>query len=116
MRKIERQISQALNTPGMALNSGNTTVDWTDDQTRTDVRFHGHLIASIHWADQIVWVSDCGYQTATTKARLNCILQAVGGRASIHQSDFVWYLTRGLDATEADVTEMQRTASYCVSL
>ena len=32
------------------------------------------------------------------------------------QKNYVWQLTRGLDATEAYVTEMDRNESYAVSL
>jgi len=39
-------------------------------------------------------ISHCGYQTATTKSRLNAILQAFHcGRTNLSQSDFVWHLS-----------------------
>lgn len=116
MRKIERRIQQAINTPGMFLNEGNTTVHWNDDWSRTDIRFHGHLIAEIHYDENCLWITNAGYATNTTKARLNCILNACGGRAHVFQKDWVWHLTRGLDATEPDTIEMNRGQAYCVSL
>ena len=37
-------------------------------------------------------ISHCGYETVTTKSRLNAILRAFhGGRVSLFQKDFVWH-------------------------
>ena len=116
MRKIERQMLQAINTPGQDLTTANTKVRWSDDQSFVEVLLHNNLIASINWATNCMAISDAGWQTTTTKSRLNALLQGLGGRASIAQKNFVWYLTRGLDATEAYVTEMDRNESYAVSL
>ncbi len=80
------------------------------------VWLHDNLIASINWATQCIAISDAGWQTNTTKSRLNALLQGLGNRAHIHQKNFVWHLTRGLDATEAYVTEMERGQAYAVSL
>ena len=116
MRKIERQMLQAINTPGQDLTSANTKVRWSDDQSFVEVKLHDHLIASINWATNCMAISDAGWQTATTKSRLNAILGDLGNRARITQKNFVWYLTRDLDATEAYVTEMEKGEAYAVSL
>ena len=115
MRKIERQMLQAVNTPGMDLTTSNTKVRWQGD-SYTEILLHDNLIASIHWGDRVMWVSDAGWQTNTTKSRLNALLQELGGRARIYQKDFVWYLTSGLDATEPYDREMDRNGCYAVSL
>lgn len=116
MRKIERQMLQAINTPGQDMTTSNTKVRWSDDQSFVEVRLHDNIIASINWATQCIAISDAGWQTNTTKSRLNALLQGLGNRAHIHQKNFVWHLTRGLDATEAYVTEMERGQAYAVSL
>ena len=114
MRKIEALMIAAVNA-GRDWHSGNTSVDVTDHGIV--VRLHGHVIARLDREAQVLWVTDAGWQTTTTKSRLNALLQGVaGGRASVHQSDWVWYLTRGLDATESYVTEMDRNDCYAVSL
>lgn len=116
MRKIERQMLQAINTPGQDMTTSNTKVRWSDDQSFVEVRLHDNIIASINWATQCIAISDAGWQTNTTKSRLNALLLGLGNRAHIHQKNFVWHLTRGLDATEAYVTEMERGQAYAVSL
>ena len=65
--------------------------------TRTEVWGGGvtvylHNNAIARWqADQgVLIISDCGWETSTTKSRLNAILNAFNlGR--IYQSKFVWY-------------------------
>ena len=115
MRKIERQMLQAINTPGQDFTSSNTKVRWQGD-SYTEVLLHDNLIASINWATNCIAISDAGWQTTTTKSRLNALLSGLGGRANIYQKDFVWYLNRGLDATDAYTTEMVRHGCYAVSL
>ena len=116
MRKIERQMLQAVNTPGQNMTNSNTKVRWSDDESFVEVLLHNNLIASISWSNNIIAISDAGWQTSTTKSRLNALLGGLGNRAHISQRDFVWYLTRGLDATTPDTIEMDRRGTYCVSL
>ena len=113
MRKIEAEMIQAVKN-GRDWKSGNTSVDVTDHGII--VRLHGNKIAQVEPWDQVVYVTDAGWQTTTTKSRLNALLLGLGGRAHIAQKNFVWQLTRGLDATEAYVTEMGRNEVYAVSL
>jgi len=94
MRKIERQMLHAVNTPGKDWRSGNTEVEWIDDTTT--VLLHGHSIATINWHTRTMCISDCGWQTSTTKSRLNALLGDLApGRAGIYQRNFQWYLDRG---------------------
>ena len=116
MRKIERQMLTSINTPSQDLTTANTKVRWSDDQSYVEVRLHDNLIASINWATHCIAISDAGWQTTTTKSRLNALLQGLGGRARIYQKDFAWFLERGLDATEPYTTEMDRKDTYAVSL
>ena len=113
MRKIEALMIQAVKN-GRDFKSGNTTVDVPDQGII--VRLHGNKIAQVDHETNCVYVTDAGWQTTTTKSRLNALLQGLGGRASISQKNFVWQLTRGLDATEAYVTEMDRNKTYAVGL
>lgn len=114
MRKIEANMVNAINN-GRTWHSSNTSVDVTDHGIT--VRLHGHKIAQIDHEAGICWVTDAGWQTTTTKSRLNAILRCcVSGRASIHQKASIWHLTRGLDATTPEVVEMDLNAAYAVSL
>ena len=109
MRKIEQTMVNAVNN-GRDWRSGNTSVDVTDHGVV--VRLHGNKIAQLDTEDRILWITDAGWQTTTTKSRLNALLAGVtAGRASIHQSKFVWYLT-----TESETVEMDRRDSYAVAI
>ena len=114
MRKIESLMIQAVQN-GRDWKSGNTSVHNSDHGII--VRLHGNKIAQVDTENQILWVTDAGWQTTTTKSRLNALLSGVAdGRGYIFQKDFIWYLERGLDATESETVEMDRNQSYAVAL
>ena len=108
MRKIESQMVQAV-LGSRDWRSGNTSVDVTDHGVV--VRLHGHVIAQMDWENHTLYITDAGWQTTTTKSRLNALLRNVTKRGHVYQSDFIWYLERGGDAVEMD-----RNKTYAVSL
>ena len=108
MRKIEAAMVNAVNN-GLDWHSGNTSVDVTDHGIT--VRLHGNKIAQLDPELNCLWVTDAGWQTTTTKSRLNALLQGVTQRGHIYQKDFIWYLERG-----GDSVEMDRNVAYSVSL
>lgn len=55
------------------------------------VKYHSTIIAAIH-EDGSVTVNTGGYQTSTTKTRLNALLP---GRTVIFQKDWRWYFYGG---------------------
>ena len=114
MRKIEAAMVNAVNN-GRDWHSSNTSVDVTD--YGITIRLHGNKIAELDHEAQILWITDAGWQTTTTKSRLNALLRCCcNGSASIHQKDFIWHLTRGYDATTPDTIEMDRNKAYAVCL
>ena len=103
MRKIERQMLHAVNTPGKDWRNSNTSVSWSDDDQFVEVRLHGHIIASVNWRTNTLCISDCGWQTSTTKSRLNALLgDLTPGRAGIYQRNYQWFLDRGHKEHEMD--------------
>lgn len=62
-------------------------------QKEIQVKLHGHTIARIFPGDKMI-LSSCGWETKTTKSRLNSILHHynLGG---IFQKDYVWYCDKG---------------------
>ena len=108
MRKIEAAMINAVRN-GRDWHSGNTSVDVTDHGIV--VRLHGNVIAQVDHENHTIYVTDAGWQTTTTKSRLNALLQGVANRGHIFQKDFIWYLERGGDAVEMD-----RRSTYAVSL
>ena len=90
MRKIERQMQDAIRNRVEYWNSGNTAVE-TDNEGNQFVTLHGNLIAQIsNFGD--IKLSSCGWQTNTTKSRLNAILDTFLSGIGVYQKDFVWYI------------------------
>lgn len=86
MRKIEREMIEAI-LNGKAYHNNNTSVSCSEDTTK--IYLHGHLIVKVDGKD--LWVSDCNYQTKTTKSRLNCILSHFN-LPTISAKKFEWYI------------------------
>jgi hypothetical protein len=86
MRKIERLMNRAIaNHKDWQL--ANTRVEHEDDLAK--VYLHGHKIAEIGEGFITLW--DGGYQSATTKSRLNAILRENGkGDEGVYQKNFRW--------------------------
>ena len=88
MRKIESQMNAAISR-GIDFCSANTAVVNADGISV--VLLHGHKIAEV--GDNWVRLYDGGYQSATTKSRLNAILHAHGlGGERVFQKAHQWFL------------------------
>ena len=89
MRKIEQQMIQAIK-DNKAWRSGNTEVTLGSDGV-SYVFLHGNLIAEVD--DTSITVYDGGWQSNTTKSRLNAICNAfciVG--EGVFQEKFEWFV------------------------
>jgi hypothetical protein len=67
---------------------GNTKVVVVDGEAV--VYLHGNAIARYAPQDRLLGISNCGWETTTTKSRLNALLRHFG-QTTIHQHKFVWY-------------------------
>ena len=88
MRKIEEQMNEAIR---FCRNwtSGNTQVVTETDHSV--VYLHGNLIAKVY--RDAIQLFDGGWQSNTTKSRLNAILDEFGNpNERVFQSNFEWYL------------------------
>ena len=89
MRKIEREMNEAIT----------QELDWKKDNTEvitcshvTDVFLHGNLIARI--GETWMELFDGGWQSNTTKSRLNALLQAHGiGDERVFQKNHTWFFS-----------------------
>ena len=89
MRKIESQMNAAISN-GKNWSSANTSVTHTDDVAQ--VRLHGNLIAEI--GDTFIRLFDGGWQSNTTKSRLNAILAEHGEQGDcVFQKNWDWFVT-----------------------
>jgi hypothetical protein len=88
MRQIETQMNRAIN----------QEIDWKKDNTEviniegvSFVYLYSNLIAMV--ADTWLELFDAGYQTTTTKSRLNAILRAHGNGEYVYQKNFNWFVS-----------------------
>ena len=76
MRKLERQMNFAISNKA-DWSGSNTQVNYNSNTNCSSIYLHGHQIATVDHNLKAVKLSSCGYQTNTTKSRLNAILQEV---------------------------------------
>jgi hypothetical protein len=88
MRKIESQMNQAI-TNNQDWKSANTRVEFIDGVSF--VFLHGNKIAEV--GDSFIRLFDGGWQSNTTKSRLNAILSEHGlPGEGIFQKKFEWFV------------------------
>ena len=75
--------------------SSNTTVVQNDRDM--DVFLHGNHIATLCKISMDLRIFDGGWQSNTTKSRLNALLDEFACGDRVIQKDFVWYLVSNLD-------------------
>ena len=104
MRKIEAQMIMAvrdqLNGSEKTWRSGNTEVTTEHEGIAGTfsysrfvvVRLHGNEIARFDRVPAALRITDAGWQTVTTKSRLNALLSCFYGGQGIRQVDGVWLL------------------------
>jgi len=86
MRKIETQMNSAI-ANRENFSKANTQV--TIEDRVANVYLHGNLIARV--GDTFVQILDGGWQSVTTKSRLNALLSEVLPSGGVFQKDFTWY-------------------------
>ena len=88
MRKIETQMNDAISS-NANWSKANTTVTTQDGVSA--VHLHGNLIAEI--GDNFIRLFDGGWQSNTTKSRLNAILSEHGEQGDcVFQKNFEWFV------------------------
>ena len=91
MRKIEQQMNEAiLNRKDFF--KGNTSVENYITETgarEAVVKLHGNHIATV-W--DTLQISDAGWQTVTTKSRLNALCNEFAEGCYVFQRNFDWFL------------------------
>jgi len=92
MRKIEKQMCSAIHY-NQNWQSGNTSVHFDPETGVSVVRLHGNKIAEV--SDTDVTIFDGGWQSVTTKSRLNALCDefCIKGEG-IFQKDFKWFVRK----------------------
>jgi len=90
MRKIEQQMNRALvNRNNWA--GSNTSVSYNENTDCSSVYLHRHQIATLDHKNQALKLSSCGYETVTTKSRLNAILDEIDYGCKVFQKNWNWF-------------------------
>jgi len=92
MRKIEQQMCAAIHN-NVNWSSGNTSVHFDPETNVSVVRLHGNKIAEV--SDNDMTIFDGGWQTTTTKSRLNALCEefCIDGEG-VFQKDFKWFVRK----------------------
>ena len=92
MRLIEKQMNFALSNKAN-WSKYNTQVVYNESTNCSSVYLHGHQIATLDHNTQALKLDSCGYQTVTTKSRLNAILDEVKYGAKVYQKNWNWFVS-----------------------
>ena len=95
MRKVEEQMNMAIRARKNWASS-NTTVRCFKENgitTEMQVLLHGNLIAWLDTATNDLSISSAGWETVTTKSRLNALLEEFRDGASIFQKNWEWFFS-----------------------
>ena len=90
MRKIEQQMNNAISN-NQDWQKDNTKVTYDPETNESQVYLYGNHIATV--GDDFVQIFDGGYQSVTTKSRLNAILSEHGIKGEcVVQKNWNWYV------------------------
>jgi len=90
MRKIETEMNRAI-AQGNNWSKANTSVSFEGETA--EVRLHGNLIARV--GEGFIELFDGGWQTTTTKSRLNAILSENGIPGErVFAKQFEWFVSQ----------------------
>ena len=95
MRKIEHEMCSAVRN-NKDMRKANTEVLYSPSRQVSCVYLHGNLIAVVD--KDTVQVYDGGWQSNTTKSRLNALINELcdGRMFGVYQRDFNWYIQDGV--------------------
>ena len=88
MRLIEKQMNNAVRNK-IAWSKDNTLTTFSSDLKECFVYLHGNHIATV---GDTLDICDAGWQTVTTKSRLNALLNEFADGCYVFQKNFAWYL------------------------
>ena len=94
MRKIEEQMNMAIRSR-KNWSGSNTTVQCFKENgvtTEVNVLLHGNCIAWFDTASNDFNISSAGWETVTTKSRLNAILEEFAPDRRVFQKNWQWFL------------------------
>ena len=103
MRQIEAKMNQAMR-HFLPFSSGNTTV--VQHRNDMEVFLHGNHIATLNKISMDLRLFDGGWQSVTTKSRLNALLDEFGGGDKVVQKNWAWFLVSNLDNSKGHFSQV----------
>ena len=77
----------------------NTSVSYNESTNCSSIFLHGHQIATFDHNLKAVKLDSCGYETNTTKSRLNAILDEVKWGCKVFQKNWNWFVSYNNETT-----------------
>ena len=90
MRKIEQEMNRALRY-SRNFSKANTSV--TCYREEIEIRLHGNLIGTVDTASNQLRIFDGGWQTVTTKSRLNALCDEFAPCMGVFQKNWDWFVS-----------------------
>ena len=91
MRKIEKKINEGSKTK--CFTSSNSKVIYYLPEDISDIYLHDNLIGRYNHLTKSIWINSCGWQTNTTKSRINALLDLLPNKKfGIFQKNFDWFI------------------------
>lgn len=89
MRKVSKQTAYAFKCK-RPLKVGNSKVEYLEAMGQVEYYLHGNRIAKLR--NGVLELTNCGWNTVTTKERLNSILTMMELPYRIYQKNFEWFI------------------------
>ena len=92
MRKIEREMNNAVKNK-IAWSKSNTLTTFSSDLKECFIYLHGNHIATYNYEDKELSLFDGGWQSNTTKSRLNALCYEFATGFSVFQKNWNWFVS-----------------------
>ena len=93
MRQIEKEMNHAIRIQKSYFSKGNTEVRTSADGIESQIYLHNNLIGSYNHPLRQLTIFDGGWQSNTTKSRLNALLDEFAYGLGVFQKDFEWFIS-----------------------
>ena len=103
MRKIEREMNNAVRNK-IAWSKSNTLTTFSSDLKECFIYLHGNHIATYNYTLKELELYDGGWQSNTTKSRLNALLFEFATGFSVFQKNWDWFVSDFQSKTVKDFT------------
>ena len=97
MRQIEKEMNHAIRVQKKYFSKGNTSVRTSADGIESQIYLHHNLIGSYNHPRRELTIFDGGWQSNTTKSRLNALLDEFAYGLGVFQKDFEWFISDRLE-------------------